>query len=465
MQLFQTLAAQVAVFGPHFDVALNLIGKLIRGIITGVTSVGVGIILFSLILKVVVLPVDVAQRISMRKQNIKMEENKERMEKLQKQYANNKELYNKKVTEMYSENGLSMFSSCLPMLLSLIIFIVAINGFNAFSQYANVENYNTLVQAYNAKIVSYIPELTEENVTFYEQSSCFEIKDDQSMLYYTVYATSEDDAKSWEEKKSYIESFSNYDASEVLEKKYYVNEAVAKNNAGVQEYLGDTAGLTEDAISTKLREYFEYQGALAAKQAYEETVIGKTNFVWIKNIWVTDAMYKHPVLDYTTFSNEILNAKKFKFEIMGEECALSDVRLYTDAYEELSYQTVTKQMAEYQGQPNGYFVLIALSIATILLQQVLTNHAQKAQQKYSTVDGQGASQQKTMMVVMTFMFGFFSFYYSSAFSIYLITSNVFSMASTAIINKIVDYKDKKSKVVDTTVSGRHAHTFTKKNDK
>jgi membrane protein insertase Oxa1/YidC/SpoIIIJ len=66
--------------------------------------------------------------------------------------------------------------------------------------------------------------------------------------------------------------------------------------------------------------------------------------------------------------------------------------------------------------------------------------SQKEQQQYSTVDGQGASQQKMMMIVMTGMFAIFSFMYSSAFSIYMITSNLFSLASTLIINKFVDKK-------------------------
>ena len=165
MYLFNTLATNITVFGPHYDVALNWIGELIRDIILGVTSVGVGIILFSLILKAIVLPVDIIQRITMRKQNIKMKENQERMEKLQKQYANNKDLYTQKVMEMYRESGLSMFSSCLPTILSLVIFIVAINAFNAFSQYANIANYNTLVNAYNTRIQTFCPELKEENVT------------------------------------------------------------------------------------------------------------------------------------------------------------------------------------------------------------------------------------------------------------------------------------------------------------
>ena len=42
------------------------------------------------------------------------------------------------------------------------------------------------------------------------------------------------------------------------------------------------------------------------------------------------------------------------------------------------------------------------------------------------------------MIIMTGMFAIFSFVYSSAFSIYLITSNVFSLLSTVVINKLVD---------------------------
>ena len=70
--------------------------------------------------------------------------------------------------------------------------------------------------------------------------------------------------------------------------------------------------------------------------------------------------------------------------------------------------------------------------------------AQKEQQKYSSVDGQGASQQKMMLVMMTGMFAVFSFMYSSAFSTYLVVSNVFSMLSMFVINKFVDTKEKKN---------------------
>ena len=50
--------------------------------------------------------------------------------------------------------------------------------------------------------------------------------------------------------------------------------------------------------------------------------------------------------------------------------------------------------------------------------------SQKEQQKFSSADGTGAANQKMMMVVMTVMFAIFSFMYSAAFSIYMVTSNV-----------------------------------------
>ena len=140
MEIFNLLAKTIDVFGKTYDVSLNWIAQLIRWLISSVGIVGVGIILFSLCLKFIVLPFDVYQRISMRKQNQKMKDQQERMEKLQKQYANDKQMYNQKLMEMYKENGISMFSSCLPMILSMVIFFVAIGAFNAYSQYSNIEN-------------------------------------------------------------------------------------------------------------------------------------------------------------------------------------------------------------------------------------------------------------------------------------------------------------------------------------
>ena len=386
----------IALFGNTYDISLDWIGTLIRWLITGVGSVGVGIILFSIVLRVIVLPFDVFQRISTRKQNLKMKENQARMEKLQKQYANNKDLYNQKVMEMYKESGISLFSSCLPMILSLIIFIVAIGAFNAYSQYANVENYNLMVNAYNAKV----------------ESVCKGLESDEAFLRYD------------ETQKVYF-----FDADKLYEKeeiKSFVDSA-----------------MTADKNKTKeaaIKEYFISEGQKAVLATYESDVIKNTSFLWIKNIWATDASYKHPVLQFSEFKTEV---QQQNFQVGDKTANFAGVAEFTNAYDESTYNTITGKLTVQKSQANGYYILILLSIGTILLQQWISMAGQKEQQKYSSVDGQGASQQKMTMVIMTGMFAIFSFMYSSAFSVYMIMSNVLSLISTLVINKIVDVTERK----------------------
>ena len=456
LNLLNTADVSIVVFGQTYDVYLNFIGKIIRWLITGVGTVGVGIILFSLILKLVVMPFDVYQRIAMRKQNRLMKENQARMEKLQKQYGNDKEKYNQKLMEMYKENGINMFSSCLPMILSMVIFFVAIGAFNAYSQYSNVSNYNTMLNAYNAKIQTYCADLTEENLTIDGNTVVIKDTDADSdkYIYYTI-ALSENEnlGETTEEKLAYIQSRTQKEYKIDVEKAYkneeikaLVDKAVA-DAVAAQKLAAESAAEGEEisaeltleqkteVAQTAIKDYFTKQAQGAVLVVYDEEVINNTKFIWIKNIWATDASYKHPVLTYSEFSAEI---SREKFEVNGEKVELASVTGYTDAYKEETYKLVTDGLETHKTEANGWYILIALSIGTILLQQWVTNRSQKEQQQFSSVDGQAASQQKMTMVIMTGMFAIFSFMYSSAFSIYMITSNIFSLLSTLVINKAVD---------------------------
>jgi uncharacterized membrane protein (DUF106 family) len=178
----------ISLLGDTFDISLNWIGKLVKILISSGVGVGVGVILFSLILKVIVLPFDVFQRIAMRKQNIKMQENKDKMEKLQKQYANDKKMYNQKLMEMQKQSGLTLLSSCLPMILSMVIFFVAIGAFNAYAKFSSVENYNTLVNAYKDSVNEYVVDMDDEN-------SAFSLQTENDKTYIIVKASEEEKDK------------------------------------------------------------------------------------------------------------------------------------------------------------------------------------------------------------------------------------------------------------------------------
>ena len=463
------------IYSQLHSVSLNWIGKIILWLTTVCGSVGVGIILFSLLLKLITMPFDVFQRINMRKQNIKMKDNEERMKKLQKQYANDKDKYNQKVMEMYRESGISMMSSCLPMILSLVIFIVAINAFNAFSSYSNVENYNTMVRAYNESMLDDCAEFDEKNLTWTVQENTttnqetnvttvtgmtvtYTVAQADKYIYYTVTQEVAPTIDEQTGEKSYVFDQNVFDnnKADILK---YVEESSKKNYfldwnkiSSSEEYgktiteikskievdvLASGATLTEEELTHKTQQAAIAQIFIDPAQdkvveAYHSTVKKDTQFFWIKNVWAVDATYKHPILGYGDFSQEIITRKSCS-------CKEGDKTILTiPAYTEDGYHNVTGKLGAQKSEPNGYYIMILLSIGTILLQQFISMRSQKEQNKYSSVDGQSGSQQKMMMIIMTGMFAVFSFMYSSAFSIYMVVSNLFSLLSMLVINKLVD---------------------------
>lgn len=426
----------VSFLGETFNVSLGWIASLIRALVNGVGIVGVGIILFSVILKLVVLPFDVMQRINMSKQNAKMKQNQEKLKKLQKQYAHDKTMYNQKMMEMYKESGINVFSSCLPAILSIIIFIVAINNFNAYSQYANLSVYNKMVREYNAALTTHTATL-DDDVSFSNGYILVEDKDgDVSGRYIYYVVETQEQPTSVEEMKTIVES-------KPFEMRiHYVNSTLLRAyDEQAEAEISTALALPENELEEKTlaSNYVTKLAQQAVKKAYNEDIYKDTKFLWIKNIWETDASYKHPISGYSDFKSE-LQDRKTKLEVPGKNVKFSKIGDYTDAYTQDNYNKVTALLKSEKNSANGYYIMIALSIGTILLQQFISMRSQKEQQKFSSVDGTGAMNQKTMMIMMTVMFGIFSFMYSAAFSIYMVMSNLLSLATTVIIGKGVERK-------------------------
>ena len=466
MEFMQLLnAIELNHFGQTYDISLNWIGQIIKWLIAGIGSVGVGIIVFSLLLKLIVLPLDIYQRVVMRKQNNKMQENQAKMEKLQKQYANDKEKYNQKVMEMYRENGISMFSSCLPMILSMIVFFSAIGGFNAYSKYANIQNYNGFVQAYNQSIESFAPtsdELSEDMITYVWNEETTDDKGNvtpahgmitvqaaDKAVFYTIKTNENLTELSKENLVRYVKAVlvyqNSYETVEQETKTIHAEKAIYKAD------IDKTFALYPELIATGNNEedkelvknyYYEFARE-AVRKDYEENSFKRVGFLWVKNVWNVDAAYEHPLTTHEKMMVPVksLFSAESKFNVNGTLMNFNDVQKINESaspYHVNSFNEVTKNLTDAKEGANGYFILILLSIGTILLQQLITMRSQKAQNKYSSVDGQQAATQKTTMVIMTVMFGIFSFMYSAAFSIYMVISSVFSLLSTMLINKLVD---------------------------
>ncbi|MCL1854235.1 MAG: YidC/Oxa1 family membrane protein insertase [Clostridia bacterium] len=108
----------------------------LAGILNGINSVvhnyGWSIVIFTLLIKVVLLPFDYKSRKSMRR----MSKLQPDIAKLQKKYANDKDKLNQKTQELYRKERINPLSGCVPM---LITFPVLIAMFGAMRYIANTE--------------------------------------------------------------------------------------------------------------------------------------------------------------------------------------------------------------------------------------------------------------------------------------------------------------------------------------
>lgn len=95
----------------------ELLTKILYAINSVIGNYGWSMILFTLLIKILILPLDYKSRKGMRKMSAVQPE----MMKLQKKYANDKEKLNQKTAELYRKEGVSPMSGCLPMLVSMFV--------------------------------------------------------------------------------------------------------------------------------------------------------------------------------------------------------------------------------------------------------------------------------------------------------------------------------------------------------
>lgn len=412
------------------NVNLDWLGKVIRAIIENPGySVGVGIIFFTLILKLITLPFDIISRVSSKKNSIKMEKMRPELERLQRQYAKNKNLYQQKVMALQKKSGYSPLASCLPSIISIVIFFVVIGKFNDYSKYANNSLFRKMTTSYN--------KVLDEKV----EDGFLKLSDTSDTVYYLntdnedyIREFNESDIGLIAEKSGEIyilkESTEKYDnlyklLSDGLKNKYNVfiieeEKAVGIDTSKIQgkteeQVLNEIiVSLVDDFDEDFTQKYVLKDAQEASKNTFNKE---KDSFLWIKNIWEPDTSFKHPLGGFSSLKDSL--GKNFK-----------------DDYYEL-----TAQMSGEKKQANGYFILIVLSIGSMLLSQIISGKDQKTQVDLGSVEGKDGTMgqtQKMMKFVLPIMFGIFAFIYTSAFSIYMIVSSLFSTLSTVLISLIVE---------------------------
>ena len=397
---------------PISSIDLDWIGNIISWIFDLFSNfygaVAIGVIVFTLCLKTLVLPLDIYSRVKTRKQSLLMKKMRPQMEDLQKRYSNDKQMYQQKVAELQKAHGYNPLGACLPMIVSLVIFMTVFSSFSSYSHYATLRNYNDMVNAYNTSVTVYVQD--GEN--------------DTDNSHFLISADGEN----------------NYKADFGKFKAYYepiYNAAHKDDEGGAKTFSSlNFDEMDENAKWEIIIDYVQLGAREAAAKWYAENS-SATEFGWIGNLWYPDSMLNRKVPSYQDFSSSVSRA-------MGTGVSST----YENDYNEVTYNLEAEKNTY-----NGYFVLIILAIGLMFLQQFIMMRSQKDANELSTVDGSAASTNKWMMIMMPIIFGVVSFMYSAAFSIYMITNTLYGLISTLIINKVVTVRFEKNEDNNTN-SGR-----------
>lgn len=138
-----------------FSAVANLFGYLLDVLYKLVNSnYGIAIILFSILLRIILLPITIKQQMSVEKTNKIQEE----LKSIKVKYKNNMEMQNKETMELYKREGISPFSGCLSGIIQIIIilsvFYLVSQPLTYMKKVKNNQELNTIVENYRNEITN-----------------------------------------------------------------------------------------------------------------------------------------------------------------------------------------------------------------------------------------------------------------------------------------------------------------------
>ena len=346
---------------------------------SGIGNFGWTVVVFSIMLRLLILPLDIWQKLTMRKQKAKMDAIRPQLEKIQKQYANRPDLLRQKQYEL-QKGTMNIFTSCLPMIFTLVIFTLVFQGFREY-----IVNYNQTIV---------------------------------SNLYNDVY----------------IDFFKNPEYVDSILQAYN-NALVTSGKSVVETYLDPStaSGFINGFVPSYA--YISDAGLIDQLNATLVTGYKPEGWLWVKNVFMSDT-WANVIPSFSNFTSTRIGGVG---ATLPEMAGVSYDQLMTpiiNTYNKTSFWNMSKW--------NGYFILPILSIATSLFStklqqkmqpvQMTGDEAQQKQQRIMT---------KVMTYMMPLVLGFFAIMYSSAFAIYYFVSNLVTTITSISFNLIVKSVDKK----------------------
>lgn len=363
---------------------------LINWIKGGVGNLGWTILLVTLMVKAITLPLDFVSKLQQKKQTLIQQKCSPEVKKLEKKFGNDRQRLQVQTNAVYKREGLKMGTSCIVMLvnmiLTMVIFFTFFGSLRDMSAYEAVNQYESVESAYSD--------------TFYA-----EMMDKYSNI------ESAEQAEVWigqyQDKDKYIE---------------------AHTGATEEDWLAfvDANKDTIKAITDK-----------SSKAAIDKWNDVKADWLWVKNIWVADGTVS-PFPSYDELVKMAGNAGK-EYKSYVEENINKD-----------NYNQIAGLIQSNETKNNGFFILAILAGVITYLSQFISDRHNKLKNKKAKLISDQANPTGTAMKVMKIMLPIlmvtFVLTSSASFGIYMLASNISSIALGELVSLVVNAMTKKKQL-------------------
>lgn len=424
-----------------------------------VINYGWVIILFTLLVKVCLSPLDLLMKFNTKKSSLVQQKLAPQIARINQKYQNDRNQAQLQTNALYKKEGYNVFVSCILMIVNLAITMTVF--FTLFASLREMSAYRAIKQ-YDAMQTAYVQTLSENTQSVFIS----ELNDTTKYpnIYVVTYQTDTDGSILTDPDGNKLvlsvtpETNNGYSSFQII----FEGDPTTPDVVGIFEnYFAIKGSLSEDqkaflsthyvVYDTTNHVYTSFLDLLATCQSSSLTAASnaankawsnvKEKWLWVENIWVADN-YKSPVPSYEDLKS------------MADASKIKSYQTYVKNIDKTLYNNVTSSVSKKVERWNGFFILAVLAGVTSFLSQYISDLSNKSKNKHVNKMVDNSNPNNGTMKIMKFMLPammvIFVVTSSAAFSIYIVSSSIISIAISALTGLIVNacYKKKEAEVME-----------------
>ena len=390
-----------------------------------ITDYGWCVIVFTVSLRLVLLPLDFFQKKVSYDNKKKTEAMEPYMEKLRKQYGNDRMAMSQKQRELQKKFKVNMLGPCLPALISMVIFITLFGGFRKIADFEIYTAYNETKNAYVSSYTLDTEDKFNELDKYYEDAlEKNEITQNRTLDFteFSAYLAANKDSNMF--------SIDNVNLVETLKEENDPTNTLYENNNNIYDAL--LKSMAQDSAVTQY-----------GKQAEG------MDFLWIKNMWRPDVVWGMNGCGFSVINPVVPTVTLYKNSLTSDYMKEYKADTSVDAQYGLVMQKVISTYNNNdRGKPvyNGYYILAVIIIGLSFLSTKFNAAGSVAAAPQEAMGGAGGQSAMPSMKMMKFlmpaMMAIFAISSNSAFALYMVASSATALLSTFLCTFAIKKYDK-----------------------